>query len=594
MATKAKSGRSSRAGGKASKADAPEPREQAIPEAEAGAPSASRRATTGLDALLTEAARGPVRSWWPGMSGVRLAANLATRPDVTVRRGTRLGVELAKVAAGRSEAAPAKGDRRFRDPAWTGNPMLKRAMQSYLAVGRFVDGVLCDADLDWRDERRLRFSAENVLDALAPSNSPVLNPEAVKAAIETGGRNYVAGTRNLVRDLRRPPRVPEMVDKSAFEVGRNLAVTPGAVVHRTPVFELIQYEPSTKSVRELPLLVVPPMINKYYITDIAPGRSMIEYLVGQGQQVLAMSWRNPDERHAEWGLDTYAGAVVEALEAAREITGADTAHVLGLCAGGITATCALAHLAGTGRVDEVAGLTLGVCVLDNRRSGVASAFIDPGTAALAVADSARRGYLDGRALAGVFAWLRPNDLVWNYWVNNYLLGKQPPPFDILYWNADTTNMPAALHRDFVEIAMHNSLVEPGEATVLGTPVDLAKITADAYIVAGQADHITPWQNCYRTVNLLGSSSRFVLSSSGHIAALVNPPGNERARFRVGEEQPEEPEAWLATAATRPGTWWEDWSTWLAERSGAEIDPPGELGGNGYRTIAPAPGTYVRQ
>jgi polyhydroxyalkanoate synthase len=233
-----------------------------------------------------------------------------------------------------------------------------------------------------------------------------------------------------------------------------------------------------------------------------------------------------------------------------------------------------------------------VCVLDNRQMGTTSAFMDPATAALATADSARRGYLDGRSLAGVFAWLRPNDLVWNYWVSNYLLGKDPPAFDILYWNNDTTNMPAGLHRDFVRIALENSLVRPGEVHVLGTPVDLSRITVDSYLIAGIADHITPWANAYRTVHLLGSNPRFVLSTSGHIAALVNPPGNPKASYRVNDELPEDPEAWLATATQTPGTWWGDWTGWLNERSGSERDAPSELGGGGYEPLADAPGTYV--
>jgi polyhydroxyalkanoate synthase len=391
-----------------------------------------------------------------------------------------------------------------------------------------------------------------------------------------------------------PPRVPAMVDTSAFEVGRDLAVTPGAVVLRTPVFELIQYRPQTERVRETPLLLTPPMINKYYVADLAPGRSMIEYAVQQEQQAFAMSWRNPDRRHADWGLDTYAQAVLDALEAVEAITGSPRTHVLGLCAGGIVLSTVLAHLAATGEQERIAGLSLGVCVIDNRQAGTPSAFVDPATAAVAVADSARRGYLDGRTLAGVFAWLRPNDLVWNYWVSNYLLGKEPPAFDILYWNSDTTNMPAALHRDFMRIALDNALVHPGDATVLGTPVDLSKITVDAYLVAGIADHITPWTSAYRTVHLLGSEPRFVLSNSGHIAAMVNPPGNPKASYRVNDALPDDADAWLAAASQTPGSWWEDWTAWLAERSGSERAAPKRLGGRGHRPLEDAPGTYVRE
>jgi polyhydroxyalkanoate synthase len=530
----------------------------------------------------------------PGRAAAKLAARLAARPDTVITRGAQLTAELAKIGLGRSQLAPSKGDRRFKDPAWQGNPAFKRILQTYLATGQTLDGLVCDAGLDWRSERQIRFALENVLDALAPSNAPLTNPAVLKTALDTGGRNFVQGAANFARDMSKPPRIPSMVDTSAFTVGEDIAVTPGAVVLRSPVFELIQYKPQTSKVRERPLLLTPPMINKYYIADLAPGRSMMEHAIKAGQQVFAISWRNPTERHADWDLDTYAGAVLEALEAVEAITGADSTHVMGLCAGGIVLSTVVAHLAATGQQDRIAGLTLGVTVLDQHNAGTTGAFMGQNTALAATAESARKGYLSGRSLAGVFAWLRPNDLIWNYWVSNYLMGKQPPAFDILFWNADTTNMPAGLHRDFLRMALDNALTKPGEATVLGTPVDLSRITVDAYVVAGIADHITPWQNAYRTVNLVGSRPRFVLSTSGHIAALVNPPGNEKASFRVNDELPETPEAWLKSATQTPGSWWDDWTAWLGERSGEKRSARRQLGGKGYRPLGEAPGSYVKE
>jgi len=551
-------------------------------------------ASSGLDTMLTDAVRGPLRRLVPGRAGLKLAAKLTLRPDTVVTRGAQLAGELAKVTVGRSELAPAKGDRRFKDEAWSGNPAFRRLLQSYLAAGKAVDGLIGDAGLDWRSERQVRFAAENVLDALSPSNAPALNPAVLKATLDTGGQNFVRGAVNFARDMSKPPRIPSMVHTSAFEVGGNIAVTPGAVVLRSPVFELIQYKPQTSKVRARPLLVTPPMINKYYIADLAPERSMIEYAVKHGQQTFAISWRNPDERQSDWDLDTYATAVLEALDAVEEITGAESTHVLGLCAGGIVLSTVVAHLAAKGEQDRIAGLTLGVTVLDQHNAGTTGAFMGQNMAAAATADSARKGYLSGRSLAGVFAWLRPNDLIWNYWVSNYLMGKTPPAFDVLFWNADTTNMPAALHRDFLALALDNSLVSPGAATVLGTPVDLSKITVDSYVVAGIADHITPWQNAYRTVNLLGSPPRFVLSTSGHIAALVNPPGNEKSSFRVNDELPGKPEEWLGSASQTPGTWWDDWQAWLEERSGGKRAARKQLGGKGHRPLAEAPGSYVKE
>jgi polyhydroxyalkanoate synthase subunit PhaC len=551
---------------------------------------AEARAT--LDTLLADAGGGATRRWFPGVAGAKLVAKLATRPLTVARRGAGYGGELAKIAIGQSDLAPSKKDRRFKDEAWRGNPAFRRLAQVYLAAGKTVDDLICDAALDERSERRVRFAAENVLDAIAPTNFPALNPAALKATLDTGGKNLAQGTANLVHDLSRRPHIPAMVDESAFTVGEDLALTPGAVVLRTELFELIQYEPSTPKVRTTPLLLVPPMINKFYIADIAPGRSMMEYFVGAGQQCFTISWRNPDQRHAEWGLDDYASAVLESLDAVEAITGSKTSHVMGLCAGGITASCAIGHLAALGDLDRIAGLTLGVCVLDNGNAGTVGALVDRPTAATALAESQRKGYLDGRALAGVFAWLRPNDLVWNYWVNNYLLGKDPPAFDVLYWNADSTNMPHALHRDFMELSLANDLVRPGERVVLGTPIDLSKITVDSYQVAGISDHITPWQSNYRSTQLLGSDPRFVLSTSGHIAALVNPPGNEKASYQTNGDNPPEAEAWLRQATTHKGTWWDDYVAWLGKRSGPQKAAPKKLGGKGLKPLDPAPGLYV--
>jgi polyhydroxyalkanoate synthase subunit PhaC len=566
----------------------------ARPPADGETTDRARSAAEGspLDVMLTDAAVGPVRRLIPGMAGVRLAMQMAGRPVETTRRSLKVTAEVGRIAVGRSRVEPSPRDRRFADPAWTGNPLLHRLLQVYLVSSSSLEEIVADADLSWRDEQRLRFLVQMVVDALAPSNAPFVNPAALKAALDTGGRNYVTGLRQFVTDMRSRPRIPKMVDDTGFRVGGNLAVTEGAVVLRTPVFELLHYRPLTEQVREVPLLIVPPMINKYYVADLAPDRSMIEHYVKNGQQTFTMSWRNPTAEHRGWNLDTYARSVLEALDAVEEITGSSSSQVLGLCAGGITATCAIAHLAATGQQDRIAGLTLGVTLLDQSRSGTIGAMVDEGTASMAVAQSQRQGYLDGRALAGVFAWLRPNDLIWNYWVNNYLLGKKPPAFDVLVWNSDTTRMPAGLHRDFIRMSLDNALVHADKATVLGTPVDLSKIEVDNYVVAGQTDHICPWESCYRSVQLLAGPSRFVLSTAGHIAALVNPPTNPKASFRVNDACPEAPEEWIAGAARHPGSWWTDHVDWLAERSGKQVPAPKQLGSNRHSPTGKAPGTYV--
>jgi len=361
------------------------------------------------------------------------------------------------------------------------------------------------------------------------------------------------------------------------------------------LFELIQYRPQTATVRATPLVIVPPTINKFYVLDLAPGRSLVEYLVGQGQQVFVMSWRNPDARYSKSGADAYCQAIIDALDAACDITGSDTAQLLGACSGGILSSMAAAHLAQLGRLHRLAGFTLLVTLLDQAPAGTVGAIADEAIAEAAIVASRARGYLDGRSLAEVFAWLRPNDLIWNYWVNNYLQGKRPPAFDILYWNADTTRMTAALHHDFVRTALGNALAHPGTAMVLGTEVDLTKVSVDSYVVAGIADHICPWQSCYRSTQLLGGTSRFVLSTNGHIAALVNPPGNPKSRYQTtadGQENPADPAEWLNVAKTEQGSWWPDYAGWLADRSGAEKPAPDVLGSAQFAELGAAPGSYV--
>jgi polyhydroxyalkanoate synthase len=545
-----------------------------------------------LDVLLVDAALGPLNRFVPDRSTAKWVASLARTPDLAARRLGGLGAEAARVLTGTSTVAPHPRDRRFTDEAWSENPLLKRLVQLYLATGHTAEQLVIDADLEPRDRKRVRFFLENVIEAAAPSNVPLVNPASAKAVIDTAGLSLVRGGKQLVKDLASAPRVPEMVDGSGFVLGENIAATPGAVVFRSEVLELIQYAPQTDDVYAVPALLVPPTINKFYAIDLAPERSLVEHGVRQGRQMFVISWRNPDSRHASWNLDTYVRAVLDALEAVEEITGSAQTVLGGVCSGGILASVAAAYLAGIGRQDRLAALALAVTVIDNQDAGTAAALADERLVGLAKAKSARKGYLDGRELAEVFAWLRPGDLVWNYWVNNYLLGKRPPAFDILFWNSDTTRMTAALHADFVDLAMANSLTRPGGLTVLGVPIDLGSITVDSYVVAGIADHITPWESCYRSAQLLGGTTRFVLSTSGHIAALVNPPGNPKASFHTGDDLTSDAKVWLKGSEVHQGTWWTDVGRWLDERSGARRPAPKELGSHRLGVLAEAPGTYV--
>jgi polyhydroxyalkanoate synthase subunit PhaC len=548
-----------------------------------------------LDLLLINSTRSFAGRMMPNQSWTRFGRALVRQPRNVAGRLGSLGRELVTITGGNSERGPARADKRFSDPAWQGNPLMRRTMQAYLAAVDTAEQLFADADLDWRDRDKMRFVLDNVTEGLAPSNSPLLSPLGWKALIDTGGLSAVRGLKAFARDMAAQPRVPAMVEPDAYAVGETVATTKGAVVLQTRMFELIHYAPQTPTVREVPLLMVPPVINKYYIMDIAPGRSMIEYFVQQGQQVFAVSWRNPAARHRDWGFDEYGAALIEALDAVRAITDSDSAHLLATCSGGILAAMVAAHLANIGEADKIAGLTLAVTVLDQDRAGFASAAMSERSAHAAIRASARKGYLDGRAMAEMFAWLRPTDLVWRYWVNNYVQGRTPAAFDVLFWNADTTRMAAALHRDMVLTGLHNSLVTPGAVSMLGSPVDLGKITTDAYVIGGIADHICPWQATYRSAQLLGSKDNtYVLSTSGHIAALVNPPGNPKATFRAGEVSETTPEEWAADTETAKDSWWPHYVEWLSVRSGALVQAPTALGAVHFPPLAPAPGTYVHE
>lgn len=555
---------------------------------------------TPLDLLLAKAGDGPIRQFMPGVSGLKFASGLIRRPRVVTKRAAGLAHELTRVGIGRSQLAPGEKDRRWNEEAWTANPVFKRTLQSYLAVGAAARGLVDDAGMEWGDDQRMRFIVDNLVEAAAPSNNPFLNPKVIKRTMDTGGGNLLEGGKRFVRDFATAPRVPSMVEADAFEVGRDIAVTPGSVVLRTDVFELIQYTPQTPKVRTVPMLIVPPTINKYYVIDLAEQRSLVEHLVRSGQQVFCISWRNPDVRHADWGLDTYGQAILEAMTACENITGQDKTSIFGICSGGMISSMLMAHLADIGELDRVAAYNLAVTVLDQERAGVTSALLSQKVAAAATLASREKGYLDGRSLAEIFAWLRPNDLIWNYWVNNYLMGHAPKAFDILYWNADPVRMTAAIHRDFMDIAMRNALVEPHASTMLGTKVDLSTVTTDSYVVAGIADHLCKWESCYQTTQLFGGDTKFILSTSGHIAAMVNPPGNPKASFQTspsgkgqqGTDNPEDAQQWLSQAVKVKGSWWQDWVAWLDVRTGELRAKPRKLGNAKYKPLDDAPGTYV--
>jgi polyhydroxyalkanoate synthase len=515
-------------------------------------------------------------------------------PRALAAESLRVVAELALVALGESDVAPSPQDRRFSDPTWSENPFYRRWAQSYLvwagAVERLAGTPRLEAD--WRRESRVRAAATKLVDAAAPTNLLVGNPAALKRAFETGGASVARGWRNAARDLAQRSGMPSQVDRSAFKVGESLAATPGAVVYRDDLFELLEYRPSTAQVASRPLLMIPPQVNKHYFLDLAPGRSMTEYLVGRGIHYFTVVWRNPGPGDGRWGIDDYVSAQLRAMDVVREVSGSDRVGLLGACAGGLTTALMLGHMAANGGAGAVSSATFAISMLDTRYPNPAAA-IGTERTLRAVADDAARGTVYGREqIARAFAWMRPNDLVFNYVVSNWLLGEDPPSFDILAWNDDGADLASRFYAQMLDIYAHNRAATPGAVEVLGTPIDLGRVDCDNFVIAGKTDHITPWMPGYMTSQLLGGRSEVVVTSTGHIQTMVNPPGKPRARYFAGPAAEPEPEAWLARAEAHDGSWWPHYADWLLERSGPLRDAPSSLGGDRYPPLEPAPGRYV--
>lgn len=527
------------------------------------------------------------------LTSARMVLRQAIRqPLHSAKHVAHFGMELKDVLFGKSSLQPESDDRRFNDPAWSQNPLYRRYLQTYLAWRKELHDWIGDSNLSEQDISRGHFVINLMTEAMAPTNTAA-NPAAVKRFFETGGKSLLDGLSHLAKDLVNNGGMPSQVNMDAFEVGKNLGTTEGAVVFRNEVLELIQYQPSTEQVLERPLLVVPPQINKFYVFDLSPEKSLARFCLRSNLQTFIVSWRNPTKAQREWGLSTYIDALKEAVDAVLAITGCKDLNMLGACSGGITCTALLGHYAALGE-NKVNALTLLVSVLDTTLDNQVALFVDEQTLEAAKRHSYQAGVLEGRDMAKVFAWMRPNDLIWNYWVNNYLLGNEPPVFDILFWNNDTTRLPAPFHGDLIEMFKNNPLTRADALEVCGTPIDLKKVTSDIYNVAGTADHITPWQSCYRSAQLFGGNVEFVLSNSGHIQSILNPPGNPKARYLTGGELLSQASEWQENAIKHPDSWWLHWQNWLTERSGELKKAPTRLGSKAYSAGEAAPGTYVHE
>jgi polyhydroxyalkanoate synthase len=515
------------------------------------------------------------------------------RPKMLLEEHVALVRELADVLRGASAQAPDPKDRRFAHDVWRESGYYRRLMQAFLAWRTTCNRILDRADATPEDRERARFVLSMITEALAPTNHLLGNPGAVQRIVQTRGRSLLYGLQNLVDDVLNNGGMPRQVDERKFQVGKNLAVTPGAVVFRTEVFELIQYRPATQKVHSRPLIVLPPQINKFYMVDLAPGRSFAEYAVEHGVQLFCMSWRNPTAAQRDWNMETYLTAAKQAIAAAREITGADQVNMLAACAGGFTLATLLAHLEATGE-RNVASATLLVTVLDTSAPTLLGQFASRSAIAAAIQRSRSQGVLEGTEMARVFAWLRPNDLVWMFVANNWVLGNRPPAFDILYWNADNTRLPAEFHADLLKMFLENPLKQRGRLEVLGTQVDLSRVKIPFYVVAGITDHITPWEACYETRAMTRGPVTFVLSSSGHIQSIVNPPTNPKAKFFLNPDLTRPAKQWLEGASAHDGSWWGHWRDWLVEQAGGERAAPERLGSEAHPAGDPAPGRYVHQ
>ena len=515
---------------------------------------------------------------------------MINEPRVAADQWLSLLGELTDIVSGQSERRPQAGDKRFADPTWQSSTIHSSLLKAYLAWGSALDGFVEQTSLNDGDKARARLITTILIDALAPTNSFATNPAAMRKLIDSGGQSLWHGLNHFIEDLAKNGGLPSQVDMSAFKVGENLATSPGAVVFRNELLELIQYAPLTPSVRRRPLVITPPQINKYYSMDLSPDKSMVKFLLENGVQTFCVSWRNPTAKERDWRLETYVAALDAAVDAAREITGSDDVSMMGACSGGITSAAYLATLGGA----KIKNLTLAVCLLDMGAADESAfgSLITPETMLAAKEASRLRGVLDGHDLARMFAWMRPNDLIWNYWVNNYLLGNTPPAFDILYWNADTTRLPAGLHGDYIDLYAANPFVNPGKLTLNGIAVDMRQVKADSYVIAGVTDHITPWKGAYRTAGILSDGATFVLSNAGHLQSLLNPPSNPKASYMIGPFNAAGPDAFQAEAEKRRGSWWLDWRDWLHARSGDEIIAPTFVGSERHAATAPAPGTYV--
>lgn len=525
-----------------------------------------------------------------------LLRETASDPTRTFRHMQTLGEDVVRILSGKSELAPDPKDKRFMDPAWRYNPFFRAGAQYYLAVQKGMKNWLEELELDELERDRANFISNIIIDSLSPTNTLVGNPTAQKRLIDSGGLSLVKGLKNAYNDLVHNKGMVSQVDKKPFKLGENVACSKGSVIYRDEMMELIQYAPATEQVYAIPQLTIPPQINKMYINDLSPEKSVVKWQVDNGIQCFVISWKNPRKEDGHWGMDEYVSACERALDVVCQVTGSDKVNLSSACSGGQTGAILASKLAAKGD-KRLGSLTFMVTVLHPKQNDLeAGSLMSENGLALAKQRAARKGVIEGNSLARGFAWLRPNDLIWNYVINNYLMGEDPPAFDVLFWNADATNLSATLMGDFLRLYETLAFTRMGEVEMAGHKIDLSKVTSDVFILGGTTDHITPWRACYRSTQLFGSKDvTFVLSQSGHMQAILNPPGNPKAKYYVSKKPghpPADVDAWLQGTEEVPGSWWPFWMEWLQRRAGKQIPAPKALGSKKFPPMEPAPGLYV--
>ncbi len=525
-----------------------------------------------------------------------LLRETASDPQRMMKHANEFGQDMVKIMTGKSELAPHPKDKRFTDPAWQYNPFFRAGAQYYLAVQKGMHNWLNDLQLDELERDRANFISNIIIDALAPTNTLVGNPAAQKRLIDSGGMSLIKGLKNAYNDIVHNKGMVSQVDKRPFKLGENIAISKGSVVLRTEMMELIHYAPTTDEVHEIPHLTIPPQINKMYINDLSPEKSIIKHLLDNGMQAFLISWRNPSKEQGVWNLADYVSSCELAMEAVSEITKSKKVNIMAACSGGQTASLVASKMAAEGK-DLFGSLSLMVCVLHPLQNDIeAGSLVSENGMKLARRRAEKAGIIKADDLARAFAWLRPNDLIWNYVVNNYLLGEDPPAFDVLFWNSDATNLSGSLMGDFLTLYETLAFTKKGEVEMAGHKIDLSKVTSDILMVGGVTDHITPWKATYRSTQLFGSKDiTYVLSQSGHMQAILNPPGNPKAKYYLQKKKgklPESADEWLEGTEEIAGSWWPLWMEWLQKRSGKLIPAPKELGNAQYAPMDPAPGLYV--